>query len=805
MRFKRRIRFGGDDGASPAPGSRRAAVAAGLAGIAICLLGTLPGPAGAAGLVDLADPLVGTAGSATDHAGDPDPGGTFPGATLPFGMVGFSPDTWSHRTNLRGGYAHYENQIKDFTITQFSGAGCAIYQDLPIVARPGTLNGRGINAADWRPRYLQRFDHAHERAAPGYYGVTLNPGSRRQIRADLTATRRNAVGRFRFNGARAGTLTFDAGGSRMGNHDARVRINRKKREITGTSVSGHFCFEPKSRYRIHYVIKFNRPFARHGTWRKTRLRRGSKQAAHRSAAGYARAGAYVTFDTRKRRAVTARIGLSFVSQAGARANLRESNGLSFARVRARARKAWQRELDSIRVEGGAAEDRRTFASALYHSLIEPSVASDVDGRYRGMDGKVHRRKGREHYTDISGWDVYRSQFPLLAMIKPKVAADIAQSLVDDARQSGCLPRWPYANQQTNVMVGDPSDQMIASIHALGVTGFDRTAALQAMVKGGTERCHTVNGDYTQREALDDYLRLGYVPQERNVDDMIHSQLRRDEPWGTASTTLEYALADFAIARFAKALGREEVAAVFTPRSGNWRNLVDPATREMKPRLGTGAFIPEFTPASKDGWVEGNSAQYNWFVPQDPAGLFESMGGREQAIARLDHFFTQLNAGQGSPFAYFGNEPTMLTPWLYNWLGLPSRAQKVVRDVLVDHYKPAPTGLPGNDDGGTTSAWYVLSALGLYPAVPGTDVLATGSPLFPEARLRLARGELALTAPQAARERPFVAGMKVNGVPHAAPWLRFADLIDGGRIEWDLTDSPTAWGTDPADAPPSYRP
>ncbi|MBN8866343.1 MAG: glycoside hydrolase family 92 protein [Solirubrobacterales bacterium] len=391
------------------------------------------------------------------------------------------------------------------------------------------------------------------------------------------------------------------------------------------------------------------------------------------------------------------------------------------------------------------------------------------------------------------------------MIKPRVAADIAQSLVDDARQSGCLPRWPYANQQTNVMVGDPSDQIIASTYALGAREFDSAAALQAMVKGASERCHTVNGDYTEREALDDYLRVGYVPFERTVDDMIHSQLKRDEPWGTASTTLEYALADFSISRLAAALGQPATANAFAARSGNWRTLVNPATGEMQPRQGTGLFAPDFTTASKEGWVEGNSAQYNWFAPHDPAGLFDSMGGREQATARLDQFFTELNAGQGSPFAYFGNEPTMFTPWLYDWLGLPSRAQKVVRDVLVDHYAPTPTGLPGNDDGGATSAWYVLSALGLYPTVPGTDLLAVGSPLFPETRVRLAGGTLTLDAPLADRARPYVTDMTVDGHPHDAPWLRFADLIDGGRIEWGLGDAPTGWGTNPADAPPSYSP
>ncbi|MCO5314844.1 MAG: GH92 family glycosyl hydrolase [Solirubrobacterales bacterium] len=765
--------------------------------------GIFPAPAGAAGLVEMADPLVGTGNSATDPKEQP--GGTFPGATLPFGMVGFSPDTWSDRTNLRGGYSHGERWIKDFTVTQFSGAGCAIYQDLPIVARAGNLSGPGVNPADFRPRFLQRYSHSRESASPGFYGVTLSPGTRREVRADLTATRRTAVGRFRFTKSRTGTLTFDAGGSRMGNHHARVKISPGRREITGTSVSGHFCFEPRSTYRVHYVIRFDRPFREFGTWQKTSLRRGSTGAEQHSRGGYARAGAYATFATGKRRTVTVRIGLSFVSLAGARRNLRENRGLGFAGVRKRARQTWSKELDTVRIGGGLPEDRRNFASALYHSLTEPSIANDRDGRYLGMDGKVHRVKGRNHYTDISGWDIYRSQIPLLAMIKPKVASDIARSLVDGARQSGCLPRWPYANQQTNVMVGDPSDPMIASTWALGARDFDSAAALGAMIKGGSERCHTRNGDYTEREALDDYLALGYVPQERNVDDMLHSVLLRSEPWGTASTTLEYALADFTISRFADSLGRNDVAATFRSRSGNWRHLVNEVTGEMQPRLSTGEFAPGFTPGSKDGWVEGNSAQYNWFVPQDPAGLFDSMGGRPQATVRLDQFFTRIQAGQGSPFAYFGNEPTFLAPWLYNWLGLPARGQKVIRDVQTGLFRPTPGGLPGNDDGGAMSAWYVLSALGLYPAVPGTDILAIGSPLFPRATVRLRKGSLGLAAPAASRGRPYVTDMKVKGVSHTAPWLRFSDIAGGGRIEWDLADTPGTWGMSPADTPPSFAP
>jgi predicted alpha-1,2-mannosidase len=353
------------------------------------------------------------------------------------------------------------------------------------------------------------------------------------------------------------------------------------------------------------------------------------------------------------------------------------------------------------------------------------------------------------------------------------------------------------------MNGDPSSVIIATVHALGVREFDAKGALKAMVRGADHACHSDNADYTEREALDDYLDLGWVSQERNVTSAEHSVSKRSSPWGTASTTMEYALADFAISRLAKSLGRKDLVARFRKRSGNWRNLVNPASRAIEPRMADGSFLAGVTPSTEDGFVEGSSAQYGWFVPQNLAGRFATLGGRKAALARLDDFFTELNAGPGSPYAFLGNEPTLQTPWIYNWLGRPDKAQSIVRRAQLGLYGPGPGGLPGNDDGGTMSAWFVLSALGLSPVIPGTDVMPLGSPLFSKATLRLARGKVKIRARNAARGRPYVRGLRVSGGKWKQPWIHLRRLRRGAHLDWSLGSKPGRWGRAANLAPPSY--
>jgi predicted alpha-1,2-mannosidase len=797
---------------------------------AILAVTALVAPAGAAeraraDAVGDVHPLMGTEPGAPDFGTGGGAGGTFPGAVLPFGLASFSPDTTPTAGNPAGGYTASDRRLHGFSLTHYSGAGCASLQDVPLL--PTTVAVRRSPAlpgsSDRLPAYVPRFDHAHESASPGDYRVTLDPGTPRAIRAELTATLRTAVGRFTYPPAGTPTMLVDAGGSAMANGDAAVRIDPGAREVSGTAESGAFCVQP-ARYRVFFAARFSRGFASFGTWRRQAVGRGSR-AAHDAVehpinykpipggplelpgnpSTSAQTGAWVSFARgRRAQSVEVRVGVSFTSVAQARGNLRaEAQGRRFAALRSRARATWRDALGRARVHGGLARDRATFATSLYHALIEPSTISDADGRYRGMDGRLHRARGWTKLGDVSGWDVYRGQVQLMAMLFPRRASDLARSLLADAAQSGCLPRWPLATMQTNIMVGDPADPIIAGVHAFGARGFDARAALRTMVRGAERPCHTAGGDYTQREALAEAERIGYVPQDLAVDVTGHTIGRRDRPWGPAATTLEYATADWAISRLAHRLGDAATSTAFARRARRWRKLVNPATRAIEPRLADGSFLPDYDPASGIGFVEGNGAQYAWAVPHDPLGLAATMGGRAAALRRLDRLFTHLNAGPHAPFAYLGNEPGLGTPWLYDWLGRPSGTQRVVRRALVELYRPTPGGMPGNDDGGTMSAWWVLGALGFYPAVPGDEVLALGSPLFPRAVLRLPRGRLVVDAPRAARSRPYVRAMALDGHAVTRPWLRWRDLSGGGVLRVALSAAPDrSWGAAPADAPPS---
>jgi predicted alpha-1,2-mannosidase len=687
-------------------------------------------------------------------------------------------------------------------------------------------------STDFSDSFVPSFSHADEAATPGYYRVGLNPGSANRIDAQLTATTRAAIGRFDYPPTHDASVLINATGSRTGNSGGSVQIDPARREVTGEGASGGFCFAA-NKYRLYFVARFSRTFAAYGTWTRQMLTPGSRSAQDASLtdpsaqSGYgptAQSGAYVSFDTTSTRGVEVRIGISFVSVDSARRNLdAETGGRNFDAVRAKARNDWNAMLGRIEAEGGSGADLRTFYSMLYHALIAPSIFGDVDHRYRGMDGEVHTAVGYTQYADFSGWDVYRSQIPLLALVAPRQASDFVKSLLADQRESGWLPKWSVANGHTGVMTGDPADPTIASIWALGGRRFDPHAALAAMVKGATQSGKSRNAGYVEREAGGDYLRLGYVPHEKNANVVIEgvgAYLRSlpapdaadaDLAWGSAATTLEYASADFAIARLAAATGDHATCRTFLARSGNWRNVFDASIGYTRPRFSSGQFVEPYDPNSNDtlssqGFAEGDGAQYTWMVPHDPAGLFRALGGGHDAAARLDYFFQELNAGHSSPHAFLGNEPNSNAPWLYDWLGQPYKTQDIMRRAILGLFHSTPGGYPGNDDLGQMSAWYVFGALGLYPAIPGTDVLALGSPLFRKATLHLAGGDLVVKAPAAARSASYVQGLALNGRAYGKPWLRLATVAHGGALTFDLAKKANVrWGSNPAAAPPSFGP
>ena len=786
---------------------------------ALLLVGLAVPPLSAASLANHVDPLAGTQPGPHTFGG----GHNFPGATVPFGMVQWGPDT-TPSDRHSGGYDYRDRHVTGFSLTHLNGAGCSLYGDFPFLptTEPLDASPASRHSAGLAGRFEPGFSHRNERARPGLYSVRLNPVRGAAIGTVLTATTRTGMARFSFPRSPHASVLIDAGGSAKANDLAQVRIDPGKRLITGSASSGYFCAQ-RPRYKVYFAAVFDRPFAAHGTWTRQRLSPRSTAASDSRrpsnvAARTAQAGAYATFDTRRKRTVAVRVGISFVSVAGARANLAaESRGASFRRIAAAAERRWNRALRSIRVRGGARRDTETFYTALYHALLAPRTFNDVGGAYVGMDGKLHDSGRRTHYADLSGWDVYRTQIPLLAMLMPRRASDIVASMLAAAAQSGCLPRWSYANGQSMTMVGDPADPIIASASAFGAQGFDQAAALAAMVKGATAGCRSADGSYVQRQGLEEYEALGYVPfdidvKRRNANSLFGDP---DAVWASAATTLEYAVADFSIAQFAaRALRDRATYRAFIARSGNWRNLLNPRSDLIEPRFANGSFPRRYDNLRGAGFVEGNSVQYTWMVPHDPTGLFAAIGGRARATSRLDRFLRKLNGGAGATHAdhaLLGNEPNLNVPWLYNWTGRPFKTQATVRRALLGLYDTSPSGYPGNDDLGTLSSWYVWGALGLYPEVPGTGVLAIGSPLFRRSTVRLAGGRklrIAASAPRRTplRRAPYIWRMRFDGDAYGRPWTTFCALARGAALSYRLGPRPNrAWGDSRAALPPSFGP
>lgn len=697
-------------------------------------------------------------------------GETFPGADVPFGMVQWSPDTVKFAYS---GYAYDDDRMRGFSLTHLSGAGCSQYGDLPFLPFTGALPGDPAH-------YSAGFSHARETAYAGYYRVDLDNG----VTSELTVTQRSGAGRFTYPaGAQAGML-LNLAGSLNAVNDAQAALGRDT--ISGWISSGDFCYLHSNTYRVYFWAQFSRPFASRGAWREGAILSNQNQVSG------PRTGIFVTFENSRQSMVGLRVGISYVSVANAEANVdAEDQTGDFATVLQRATQSWGGLLGEIQIGGGTPVQRAMFYTALYHALLFPSVFSDVNGQYLGFDGQIHRLPaGHAQYTNFSGWDIYRSEAQLLTLLAPAQASDMAQSLVNDYKQGGELPKWPVANSETYVQVGDPAAAIISDIYAFGGTGFDTRTALTALIVQATR-------PNAERPGIN-YLELpGYEPLDGSYGCC--------NAYGSASTTLEYAQADFALSTFAGALGDTTHAQEFRQRARNWRRLFNPATGYLEPRYLNGAFPSYFSPASTTGWVEGNAAQYTWMVPFDLRGLFDLMGGNARAVQRLDSFFTRLDAGLDAPYAFLGNEPSLIAPWEYDYAGAPYKTQRVVHEILTALYGLGPFGLPGNEDLGELSSWLVFAALGMYPATPGTANLALTSPLFPKITLRRPTGQIIqINAPEASDSAYYIQRLLVNGQASTRPWLPSSFVARGGTLDYTLAQNPEpSWGAGMQDAPPSY--
>lgn len=726
--------------------------------------GAVAQPTEAATPYESVDTRIGTTGG----------GNTFPGATLPFGMVQWSPDTTTDAW-----YFYNDKKILGFSLTHISGAGCPLYGDFGVLPVSGELKesaGKDLNA------YAAGFDHAREETHPGYYAVTLANG----VRVELTAAERAGIARFTFPAGVPARLLVNAGSS-ANVDESEITVNGSQ-DFAGWARAGHFCGSD-SHYKIYADGQFDHMFKKTAAWQDTTVTaRGS--SAHAKHSG-------VWLDFGNAREVLLKIGVSFVNNDGARANLnKEISGWDFEAVHERAKATWTALLDRFAVEGGTDDQRKIFYTGVYHSFLSPNLFSDADSRYIGFDHKVHTVSGRQkaQYANFSDWDIYRNTVQLQALFEPERASDMMQSLVNDAEQGGQLPRWEAANDVTYVMNGDSPDPVISSSYAFGARGFDAKTALRWMITKATQP-----KDNNERPFLEEYLKLGYVPSDKDQS--------------SASRTLEYASDDFAIAQLAKALGDERTERRFLNQSENWKNLLDPETKWIRPRNSDGTWLAGFdaekslpkrgnvpVPTDQMGFEEGNTYQYSFMVPFDYPALFDAMGGKAAVTARLDRFFTKLRCW-GDPCYNIENEPDFVVPYAYVWAGQPWKTQEVVTRIAKETFKTAPDGIPGNDDLGATSGVYVWSALGMYPAVPGVGGVVLGSPMFDRATLKLSGGR-ALEITRTGKGI-YVTQARLNGEPVADYWIPVAKLHAGvNRLKFTMQAAPD---TKPDMAtPPSFR-
>jgi predicted alpha-1,2-mannosidase len=739
----------------------------------------------------LVDPFIGTG----DGGGVVGPVNTFPGAAAPFGMLDWSPDTTSRPSS--GGYAYNDSATIGLSVTHASGAGCGIEGDLPILPTVGAV-GTDPTAT------TEPFTHADETAHPGSYSTVLGTGTS-AVGVAVATTTRTGIGQFTYPAGSAANVLFKVGDSQADVSGANVAITGDD-QLTGSITEGQFCDMPNSS-TVYFAARFDQPFAGYGTWTGGTVTAGSATASG------ADSGAYVSFDTTTSATVDLQVSISYVSVANAEANLTaEQHGWNEPAVAAQTRAQWRSLLSEIRIGGGTTAQQTEFYTALYHTLLDPATFSDANGQYMGMDGAVHTAaRGQAQYTDFSGWDIYRSEIPLLAALVPRQAGAMAQSLVDDAEQGGWLPKWPVADGYTGMMGGDSADPIIAEAYAFGARDFDAKGALAAMVKGATQvqtGSDLGQGYYEERPGLASYLQNGYVPNDTAYSGSA-------VPNG-ASLTLEYASDDYAISALAQSLGASGTARTFLDRSQNWENLFNTDSGYLQPRDDSGAF-PAGDPVTdglssfgQSGFQEGNAAQYLWMVPQDLSGLINAVGGDAAAVSRLDTFFQQDQAGPNDPYYWAGNEVDLDAPWVYDYAGAPYKTQAEVHSLLDDVYADTPAGEPGNDDLGAMSSWFVWGALGMYPETPGAGVLALGAPLFPVERLDLPGHQLTLTAPGAS-DQGYVSGLAVDGRASDRDWLPASDLVGGARsagrstdVDFAISSTPnTRWAASPADEPPSY--
>ena len=715
------------------------------------------------------NPFIGTGGH----------GHTYPGAVVPNGMIQPSPDTRIFQWDACSGYYYADSTINGFSHTHLSGTGCGDYGDVLLMPTVGRQDYHAMGKKSQQMAYASPFSHGREKAEPGYYSVFLN---RYGVQAELTSTKRAAIHRYTFpkSGKAGFILDLDYSLQRQKNEEMKLEV------ISDTEIRGHkkTVYWAFDQY-INFYAKFSKPFTYTMVTDSMALDEGEPLLPT--------AKVLLQFQTEKDEQVMVKVGVSAVDMDGARRNVEaEIPGWDFDGVRRAARQSWNEYLAKIDIETEDEDQRTMFYTALYHTGMQPNLFTDADGRYFGMDLKVHQGSVEEPvYTIFSLWDTFRAYHPLMTIINPDLNQAFIRSLIQKEREGGVFPMWELAGNYTGTMIGYHAASLVADAYMKGYRDFDVQKAYRACLRVAE---YDTTGIITHPLVLPHLMpqakywknKVGYVPCDKDNE--------------AVAKALEYAYDDYCIAKMAEKMGKKEIADEFFKRSQNYHNVYNPATSFMQPRDEKGNFAANFSPDDyTEDICESNGWQYFWSVPQDLDGLIGLVGSKERFAEKLDSMFTYVpksdeelpifSTGMIGQYAH-GNEPSHHVIYLYNKVGQPWKTQKYVAQVLHDLYLNAPDGICGNEDCGQMSAWFVFSAMGFYPVDPISGQYEIGSPLFPEVKMHVGNGKtFTVLAPEVSAENIYIQSVKLNGQPYDKSYITHEQIMSGATLEFVMGSQP----------------
>ena len=693
-------------------------------------------------LISYVNPFIGTGGH----------GHTYPGATMPFGMMQLSPDTRLDGWDGCSGYHYSDEYIYGFSHTHLSGTGVSDYGDILLMP---TNEVNFHNGADGKKGYRAHFSHDNEVAEPGYYKVHLDDTN---IDVELTTSKRSGMHKYQFSSKDNQVVILD--------YEHRDQLNDYNITIVNeTTVQGYRHSKAwATDQRLFFYMEFSKPF-------KNPKRTYKKSPTKES----------FEFINPNNEPVYVSISISAVDIEGAKKNFEaEIKGKSFEQVKKEAQDAWEQQLNKIVVEDTNTDNLTNFYTSMYHVMIAPNLYQDVDGRYRGMDLKVHETKDFDYYTVFSLWDTYRAAHPLYTIIEQERTNDFINTFLAKYDEGGIMPIWDLAANYTHCMIGYHAVPVIADAYLKGIQGYDAEKALEAMKHSATR----------DKLGLKSYKEYGFIPVEKESE--------------SVSKTLEYAYDDWTIAQMAKKMGKKEDYKTYTERGQFYKNIFDPESKFMRGRFRNTWFAP-FDPSEVNfNYTEANSWQYSFYVPQDVSGFIGLLGGKKSLEDQLDKLFVASSETSGrhqvditgliGQYAH-GNEPSHHMAYLYNFVNKPHKTQEKIRQILTELYTNTPDGISGNEDCGQMSAWYVFSSLGFYPVTPGANEYVIGSPLFEKATINLENGKTFTVATESLSEtNKYIKNVYLNGSNYPYSYIKHEDVVNGGDLIFEMTDTPTDWGT-----------